>query len=310
MSTAWTKSLVQQHAQAAVSVELYTLPFYFTALSSIKDTGHTCYTDILGVCMEEMLHLQLAANLCLALDAKPKFTVPIYGTTIPFLKPDDPATKHYSLINAKLGALDQTTLQTMLDIETPEEFQIKDKHEPQTVYNSISQMYAALLAGIEAVGTSKFSWSTTNQQMFWSGQDFKQHITDLSDAKNAIDTIGEQGEGKASSSLPVAPFSETDFPIPSKHQLVNEGFDTKNQYSHYGRFIHIQNLGTFPAVYQLSESSPDQTKALAKLKSDFAGVITSLNTLWDGGGGNIWSMTSLLADAEACWKAGVVPKWS
>ena len=37
-SATWTKPLVQEHAQVAVAVELYTLPFYITALASIKPT--------------------------------------------------------------------------------------------------------------------------------------------------------------------------------------------------------------------------------------------------------------------------------
>lgn len=310
MSSAWTKTLVQQHAQSAVAVELYTLPFYFTVLTSIKDTSDSSYSAILGVCMEEMLHLQLAANLCLALDTTPNFTAPVYGTPIPFLKPDDPETKHNALVNAIPGALDPATLQMMLDIETPAEFEVPDSTEPQTVYNSIAQMYASLYKGIETVGESQFTWTTTNQQAFWSGQPFVQTIAKLSDAKNAIDTIGEQGEGKAMKPVPVPPFTESEFPIPKAYQLLSEAFDTDNQYSHYGRFVKIKNLPTLPTVYGLKPSSSAQTSAQAQLQSNFAGLISSLNSLWTTGSGNIFTMTSLITDAQACWAAGIAPKWS
>ncbi|NJK69721.1 MAG: hypothetical protein HC941_27285 [Microcoleus sp. SU_5_3] len=100
-------------------VELYTLPFYLTVLTSIKDKKHPDYYSILSICIEEMLHLQLAANLCLALDTQPIFTAPEYGTPIPYLDPKNPTTGHYKLINVKLDALNQATLDVMLDIETP-----------------------------------------------------------------------------------------------------------------------------------------------------------------------------------------------
>ena len=55
---AWTKELIQEHAQVAVAVELYTLPFYLTALTSTKDTNYPIYHSILSVCIEELLHLE------------------------------------------------------------------------------------------------------------------------------------------------------------------------------------------------------------------------------------------------------------
>ena len=81
----WTKPLAQDYAQTAIAVELYTLPFYLTALTSITDTSHNAYKSILSICIEEMLHLELAANLCIALDTQPKFNAPQYGTPIPYL---------------------------------------------------------------------------------------------------------------------------------------------------------------------------------------------------------------------------------
>ena len=68
-TTQWTKELVQEHAKTAVLIEMYTLPFYLTVLTSIilpeksdqsaqaKFTNQA-YAAILSVCIEEMLHLQ------------------------------------------------------------------------------------------------------------------------------------------------------------------------------------------------------------------------------------------------------------
>src|SRR5215469_6246215 len=161
----WTKDLVQQHAQAAVSVELYTLPFYLTAMTSITDPTSVVSQGIFSVVMEEMLRLQLAANLCLPLGTSPSFTAPVYGTPIPFLDPSDPSAGHNALINAVLGPFNQQSLTTMLAIEAPDELQdrTKDHTTPDYPYQSIGELYDALLAGISQVGAVQFPWTTTNQ---------------------------------------------------------------------------------------------------------------------------------------------------
>jgi hypothetical protein len=312
----WTKELVQQHAQAAVAVEMYTLPFYLTALTSIKDTTAPSYTATLSVCMEEMLHLELASNLCLALGTTPNFTAPQYGTPIPFFDPDDPETNHYALINAVLGPLNETTLQTMLDIETPEEFETVDNTTPQYPYDSIGAMYQALLDGIQVVGASEFPWTQTNQQANWSppAQSFPEIITNFTDATTAVNTIAQQGEGQTMSPVPSKPFTEEQFPIPQQYRLTGEMFDPDPQenYSHFGRFISIQNA-PLPAVYSgaASATTPAQTAALAKLQSDFGNFIANLNSTWTSGGSlNFGLMMGLLGDAVACWQAGVIPQWS
>ena len=78
-----------------------------------------------NIFLEEMLHVQLAANLCLALDTAPNFKPPQYGSEIPYICPYNPDTGECGFLNASLGPLDDTTLNTMLDIETPEQTQLR-----------------------------------------------------------------------------------------------------------------------------------------------------------------------------------------
>ncbi|MCI5159118.1 MAG: hypothetical protein D3906_11925, partial [Candidatus Electrothrix sp. AUS1_2] len=83
----WTKELVQEHARVAVAIELYTVPFYTTVMTSIKDTDSEAYKILRGILIEEMMHMQLAANLCVALDTTPQMGPPSYVDDIPYLKP-------------------------------------------------------------------------------------------------------------------------------------------------------------------------------------------------------------------------------
>ncbi len=341
----WTKELVQEHAKAAVMVEMYTLPFYLTVLSSIKysdpDKKDPDYYSILSICIEEMLHLQLAANLCIALDTQPIFTAPKYdGTPIPYLDPKNPTTGHYKLINVKLDSLNETTLDLMLDIETPsgleeerhpedgaratihrsedtlqEKWNMEHHTTPQYPYNSIGEMYEALVTGIKVVGENQFSWKTTNQQALWpkETEKFTQIIASFEEAEDAIKTISLQGEGTTS--------NEGSYAIPPNYRLEGENYDSSslNEYSHYERLLQIRNKvktldNKFPEVYTTTDasSSKDQQDALQALQSSFASLLTDLESMWNKGSeANFWhDMFNLLPAAENCWKAGVVPKWS
>lgn len=319
---AWTPALIQQHAQVAVAVELYTLPFYLTALTSIQQTTNPIYANILSVCMEEMLHLELAANLCLAVGTTPNFTAPIFGQPIPYLDPDDPETGHYALVNAVLGPLNPTTLDTMLDIETPEEFSSTTHSTPQFPYGSIGEMYDALLQGIQTVGWNTiYVGNTTNQQAIFGTTNFSETLGSFAQAQTAVQTINAQGEGLAMQPVPTPPFTEAEFPIAAANQLTVEPFDPAplNTYAHYGRFVQIQNTvqaSGFPSVYKgVAPTGPltsTQRTALNTLQRDFASVLSMLNSMWAGTAESQFFtvMMRLLGDAVACWQAGVIPMWS
>ncbi|MEM1251241.1 MAG: ferritin-like domain-containing protein [Cyanobacteria bacterium P01_H01_bin.21] len=359
-STTWTKELVQSHAQTAVLVEMYTLPFYLTALTSIKlpdksDTSeqakftYETYDAILSVCIEEMLHLQLAANLCLALDidASKIFQKPIYGESIPYLAPYDPETmgpqmpSHEALLKATLGPLNEVTLKTMLDIETPSEFDTALDHTtPQYPYATIGQMYEALLKGISEVEKNGpvFSWSTENQQeQFMLPPDHKesaliinQKIACFDDAQQAANLICSQGEGVNMTPAPTPPYKKEQFPIKSVYRLYtpihhsqpgqpkDPETDTLNQYAHYGRFLWIYNQieqqnKAFPNTYPTSVGTPtpEQEKAINDLKAGFDSFITILTSMWAGGSDSSFFsvMGQLKPLPTKCWQAGIVPQW-
>lgn len=316
----WTVPRVQSQAQAAVTLELYTLPFYLTALTSLTDTTSQIYVTILSVAMEEMLHMELAANLCLALGTTPNFTAPVYGTAIPYLDPDDPETGNHALINAVLGPLDQTRLDTMLDIETPEEFEQDTVNDtPQDVYGSIGAFYDALFQGIKSVGWDKFHGSTANQQAIFGSTNFPETIASLDDAQSAIATITEQGEGKRFPVAPLPPFTIVQFPVPPENRLADPSDPSEqNAYSHFGRFVNIQNSvdpTSFPQVYPGDDPygplETHQQDALNVLQKDFNILLDTLNGLWATGQGD-WKqpMLDLMTDCVTCWQVSVIPLWS
>lgn len=319
---AWTKELVQEHAQAAAAIELYTLPLYLTVAASVKDANSETCRIIFSVAVEEMLHLQLAANLCAALDTVPNFSPPQYGA-VPCIKPYDPETGERGFLNAVLGPLDDERLNTMLDIEMPEELRLRqevDHTTPQYPYNSIGEMYDALMVGIKQVGVDRFSWTTKHQQAHWGEQSFPQIIASYADARSAVQAVTNQGEGHVfGEGLKPPPWTEKNFLIPPCWRLLNALGDPEpyNGYAHFGRFLKLKN-SRLPAVHS-GEDRP-QDPVHKPLQQNFLQFLLMLETLWTNGGVNfggseaLWAaakgvMHQLLPNARACWKAGVIPNW-
>jgi hypothetical protein len=322
-SRKWTKELVQEYAQAVVAIEFYTLPFYITATSSIKEPDSDAGRIIQSVIVEEMLHLQLAANLCLALDTAPNFKPPQYGSDIPYICPYDPETGDCGFLNAALGPLDDETINTMLDIETPEQMQTRqsvDHTFPRYPYKSIGEMYDALIFGINQVGVDNFSWTTRNQQKNWEEQTFTQVISNYARARDAVQGIVNQGEGHIlNESMGPPPWTEKHFPIPPYYRLSHDPDDPEpyNGYSHFGRFLKIKN-SILPDIYTGTDQ-PDHP-VNKPLQQNFFQLIIMLETLWSNGGVNVGGgdvlstviagvMKELLSNTGDCWKAGVIPHW-
>jgi hypothetical protein len=319
----WTKALVQEHAQAAAAVELYTLPLYITAMTSVIDSRSEACTIIRSVVIEEMLHLQLAANLCAALDAPPGFRPPQYGADVPYIKPYDPETGERGFLNAMLGPLDDERLNTMLDIENPEEIPeglIVDHRTPQHPYSSIGEMYDGLMVGIKQVGTEQFRWSTQHQQAHWPEQNFPQIIASYADARNAVQVVTNQGEGHIlTEMLKSPPWTEKSFPVPPYYRLMHEPKDPEpyNGYAHFGRFLKLK-MSELPEVHSGVDDPLHPVQG--SLQQNFFQLLLMLETLWTNGGVNfggseaLWAvingvMRKVIASSRACWKAGVIPNW-
>jgi hypothetical protein len=160
--------VVRWIAQAAVNVELFTIPLYMTSLYSITGmhpiTGQgnafykgrlwpgaktsyftdtpkgkpgwankQAYNIVFSVFIQEMLHLQMAANLATAIGAVPDFTDSAlqdsengwtcYGpelTVIPNIV-DLKDTKDFSHVKVNVGPLNDNSIELFLAIEMPQE---------------------------------------------------------------------------------------------------------------------------------------------------------------------------------------------
>ena len=149
---------VKALAQAAVNVELFTMPLYMTSMYSIQgmhqitgknslyqgrlwpgsapvanpqNANEQCFNTIFSVFIQEMLHLQIASNIASALGQSPTFTSPLlqndrhgwicYGagkTVIPHIV-DLQDTKNYKDVTVNLSELNENAVKLFLAIEEP-----------------------------------------------------------------------------------------------------------------------------------------------------------------------------------------------
>eukprot|EP01030_Chromulinospumella_sphaerica_P020431 gene20431-20343_t len=147
-------------AQMAVNVELFTIPLYMTSLYSIqgfhpitgggtnfyqgrlwagakttaepKTTNDKAFNIVFSVFIQEMLHLQMAANMATVVGVNPTFTgAPLQDDNGGWLcyGPDESVipgiidlkdTKAHEDVAVNIGVLDETALRLFLAIEQPE----------------------------------------------------------------------------------------------------------------------------------------------------------------------------------------------
>src|SRR3954470_3850865 len=202
----WTLEQLHEHLQAAVDLEFWTIPYYMAAAYSIKDQGETAFQLILSVVNQEMLHVQLAANIANAYGLKPIFKCPVYkGAHIPHLdfSLDDPDPRTlFPAARAEIGQLDIARLQGFCLVEYPfwDTGHPVDANPDIAVYGSIGEFYQAVTVGATQL---QDKINPVNQidhfQRFYA--DFAQPTITLAGADglaqvaNLVNAITSKGEG-------------------------------------------------------------------------------------------------------------------
>lgn len=309
----WNSNHLRAHLQYAVDLEVWTIPFYMSALYSIEDRASNAFQSLQSVVNQEMLHVQLAANVSNAFGLRPKFGAPVYqGETIPHLdfqldKPDPRETFHP--FSAEIGPLDALRINSMCLIEYPE---FDTGHEPDfrdtvTEYGSIGEFYDAIEYGAKQLAADIRGGS--HQVDLFSA--FYRNLPKLTVEDSGasafpqvallLDTIRDQGEGRKSTGDVAAPFQNT-------------ADDSNPQLSHFDKFVEIRNAA-LPATYPLKAPSEitDRDRALQQILVDnFTALRAALEATFAGRKPATFEslMVTIGGNITNCWKNGVPPKFS
>ena len=249
-------------AQLAIQVEWTTIPAYLTALYSIKDTASDAYQALRSVAVEEMFHVNQAANLLVAIGGKPQFintadekpVVPRYPTNLPSANQD--TTPYVGLYRAS-KAVFRTVF---MGIETPAPYQAPAEGEN---YSTIAQLYKAVEDALaQAVATYG------EAAVFQEAEGYRQRtdiyvgkfgghaieITNLKSAQAAIKQVVQQGEGAVTESETLNPlqrWGEKNYYGMRADQTYGPIMGTPWELSHYFKFLKVAEADGFPDTYPI-----------------------------------------------------------
>lgn len=186
---------LQQAVQLAIQIEFATIPAYLMALYSIKQPDSMAYQLLRSVVVEEMFHVNQAANLLVAIGGLPKFTGSAAPTYPSYLPQANPATTPYiGLCRASPEVFENT----FAAIETP-----APPHAPPqgSCYDTIKQVYDAAVDGLKNYNgsTPLFTPDPKGRQRTdiylgkFGGKPIE--VTDLATAALGVEQVLQQGEG-------------------------------------------------------------------------------------------------------------------
>ena len=310
-------SHLHEHLQFAVNLELWTIPYYLSAMYSVVDKHSDAYQLIRTIANQEMLHLQSAANMTNAYGLVPTISIPQYvGTTVPHLDfsldPTD-VTKQFMPYSAEIGPLDMLRMNAMCLIELPEfdtdDNSTPDLHDDTTEYGTIGAFYQALLhgarlhknaitGGVRQVNYfAPFYRNAPNLTVSESGANGFNQVEFL------INLITEQGEG----------FSKKAQVIPPVYQ--NTADDIEPSTDHFKKFLSIKESKTQQLTFAFKDpcSYNEEDKKLQQiLIAKYANLTAGLQALFNGDDPSAFfpDMASVGGAIRNCWQNGVVPKFS
>lgn len=223
---------LQFHLANAAAVELSTVPLYLYAAYSIKTSGYSqwspgvsAFRTIRSVVIEEMLHLCLARNLLVAIGGDMKLHDPeiVKSFPTPMLHREPKLCLHLAPASKELMR------EVFIPLELPEwkpegAWMAQETFDP-IFYETLGEFYNAIEEGFKKFadkaeyGDQLFGDEDTKLKRsllqygraYWNDDGGGQPIIvkDLTTAKQAINTIVEQGEGAKRNTVPLKPAHPT-----------------------------------------------------------------------------------------------------
>jgi len=249
------RGALQEAAQLAVQVEFTTVPAYLTALYSISEPESAAYQALRSVVIEEMFHVNQAANLLVAIGGVPRFTPPHAPTYPCYLPRANPrSTPFIGLYRASPEVFENI----FAAIETPAP---TDAPPQGDHYDTIAQLYGALRQGLDHYQGPPplFAPNPTARQRsdIYLGKFGGRPIVvdNLRRANAGITQIVQQGEGHLPIGRPLAPFER--FGAYNQYGMRTDGtygpiIGTPYELSHFVKFRNAAlDTANFPATYPI-----------------------------------------------------------
>jgi hypothetical protein len=238
-------------AQLALQVEFATIPVYLSGMYSISDPASAAYQALRSVVMEEMFHVNQAANLVVALGGQPCFTgvcAPSYPCYLPHA--NEKTTPFIGLYRASIDVFSNV----YAAIETPAPW---DAPAQGNRYDTIAQLYRALTDAIDAYPGNPFQAEPAEFRQrtdIYLGK-FGGDVILVHDKPSALAGIGQivrQGEGAVPPDQPLVP--REPYGAYNQYGMRTDGtygpiLGTPEELSHFMKFRHVSlDTANFPAT--------------------------------------------------------------
>jgi hypothetical protein len=262
--------------QAAIVLELSTLPPYLCALWSIKTQSGEVYDLIDSVVLEEMLHMGLACNMLTTIGGTPQIStsLPPYPGPLPGgVRPE---------LTVYLAGLSKDYLKDVfMEIEYPENGPVA--LALGKMYPTIGAFYSAILDVFKDLSPQM----TGEKQLTATiGDNDLYAIKTVADAEKAINEIKQQGEG--TSRLPTAPDFGGELAHYYKYAEIWRGLKLVQK---DGKWQYGDDPIPFPDVYPMSpipkggypSPSIEAKNALQAFDKQYTKVLNNLQSAWANG---------------------------
>ncbi|OWK69254.1 ferritin-like domain-containing protein [Pedobacter sp. AJM] len=313
----WNLKHLYEHIQYAADLELWTIPFYMSAMYSVVNRSAEPFQLIQSVLHQEMLHLQCVANIGNAYGYRPKISMPVYeGQTIPHLdfNLDVPnPTQNYQPYTAEIGPLDMSRINAMCLIEYPEWDSATQPSLKQNIkeYANIGDFYRALRYGASLFkdrikgGVNQVNYFSAYYRLMPGMTITENGNAGFNQVSMLIDLITDQGEGSNA--------SQGNDPLIANFQ--NTADDPEQSADHFEKFEQIKNNTSLQDTYAfkpLSDYTDYDRQLIEILKENFNKLRNRLDALFVGENPDdfIPAMVSVGAAIQNCWKNGVTPQFS
>lgn len=267
---------VRESLQAAIELELATIPVYLCGLWSIKaptpDDPNSAYALIRSVVLEEMLHMGLACNMLNAVGGVPQLTRPSYPGPLPGgVRPD---------LRVSLAGLSREVLK---DVYMPIELPELPAASREDTYPTIGSFYGAIAEAVSSLGPGVITGE--RQLAIRIGLEQLTALTTLQEVRSAITLVKEQGEGTGLD--PEAPVSGNELAHFYKFGEIYHGKRYVKTGENPPQWAYAGAAVPFPEVWPMAEVPAGGYPALALERSfdeHFAVILQQLEEAWAAGG--------------------------
>jgi hypothetical protein len=269
----WIKSSLQ----AAVALELSTIPPYLCGFWSVKNPIEEAAQLIRGIALDEMFHMGLVCNMLSAIGGTPRIV-----TAAPAYPGPLPGGVHPQLTVYLSGLTRTYVREVFMEIEMPEHplaFAALEEGFP-----TIGAFYDALREAFRQVQPTISMNNQLSQKGI--GRNNLEPIKNLTGVEDAIELIKEQGEGTSTS--PDAPQAAGEFAHYYKFGEIYHGHELQQV---NGKWEFTGDVVSFPDVYPMGVvpaggwQNPDSKVQglLQTFNADYTTLLQNLETAWAQG---------------------------